>query len=189
MYGSQAMWPLLAEVLEAVDVPILAAGGLADGRGMAAAIAFGAAGVRMGTRFVATAEAGAHPVYKDAIARATHGGTVLTDKFAVGWPDPVGTSRVLRSALQRSESLPEGTVVGSITIGPTTTEVPRFGFVPALRDAEGDIEAWPLYAGESAALIHAVEPARDIVERLETDATRLLRRAADALTPESEPAP
>src|SRR6266508_2234174 len=112
MYGTRSLWPLLAEVLDAVDVPVLAAGGIADGRGLAAALAAGAAGVRMGTRFVATVESGAHPAYKDAIVRADAAATVVTDAFRVGWPDPVTSARVLRSALERNAALDDDVTVG-----------------------------------------------------------------------------
>jgi nitronate monooxygenase len=177
MYGSRALWPLLTEVLDAVDVPVLAAGGLADGRGLAAAIGSGAAGVRMGTRFLATTEAGAHPDYKAAVVRAMSDGTVLTDAYGVGWPDKVVSSRVLRSAVDRAEALPGDAIVGRLRTGPTTIEVPRFGFVPPLAGAEGDIEAWALYAGESAGLISSIEPAAAVVERIATQAAALLRAA------------
>ena len=70
MYGGRSLWPLLAEVLDAVDVPVLAAGGIASGRLLAATLAAGADGVRLGTRFVATIESGAHDVYKQALVAA-----------------------------------------------------------------------------------------------------------------------
>ena len=78
LHGGRSLWPLLFDVLDAVgaDVPVLAAGGIATGRGLAAALAAGASGVRMGTAFVATEESGAHPEYKAALVAATGGGTV-----------------------------------------------------------------------------------------------------------------
>ena len=100
MYGGRSLWPLLAEVLDAVDVPVLAAGGIASGRLLAAALAAGADGVRLGTRFVATLESGAHDAYKQALVTAPGDGTVLTEAYATMWPDTVRTARVLRRASQ-----------------------------------------------------------------------------------------
>jgi nitronate monooxygenase len=180
MHGDRSLWPLLSEVLDAVDVPVVASGGIANGRGLAAAIAAGAAACRMGTRFVVTTESGAPPTYKDAIVRADGDGTVLTDAFRTGWPDAVADSRVLRSAFERNASLPDGATVATVRIGPTTLDVPRFGFVPPAADAEGDIEAMPMYAGESAGLVDAIEPAAEIVTRTVSQADDLLRTAARA---------
>ncbi|HEX6311851.1 MAG TPA: nitronate monooxygenase [Acidimicrobiia bacterium] len=181
MHGHQSLWPLLTAVLDAVDVPVLAAGGIADGRGLAAALAAGAAGVRMGTRFVATPESGAHPGYKEAIVRAHAGDTVLTDAFKTGWPDTVATSRVLRSALDRAAELPEEAPVAQVTMGPTTMDVPRFGFVPPIATAQGDIGAMALYAGESAGLVDALTPAAEIVANVVREAETHLRTAAASL--------
>ncbi len=79
--GDTALLPLLCEVLDAIDVPVLAAGGIADARGVAAALAAGASGVRMGTRFIATEESGAHPDYVAAILAAGANSTRITDSF------------------------------------------------------------------------------------------------------------
>ena len=180
MYGTRGLWPLLAAVLDVVEVPVLASGGIAGGRGLAAALAAGAAGVRMGTCFVATVESGAHPRYKEAIVRADAAATVLTDAFRVGWPDQVTSARVLRSALERSAALADGVTVARARAGPVTFDVPRFGVVPPSATSEGDIDAMAMYAGESAALVDAVEPAAQVVARTARQAEELLRRAAPA---------
>ncbi len=83
--GRIGLLALLSEVLAAVDVPVLAAGGIGSGRAMAAALAAGADGVRVGTRFVAAEEAGAHPAYVQALIAAEAQDTVYTDVFSVGW--------------------------------------------------------------------------------------------------------
>jgi NAD(P)H-dependent flavin oxidoreductase YrpB (nitropropane dioxygenase family) len=178
MYGARSLWPFLTAVLDAVDVPVVAAGGVADGRGLAAALAAGASAVRMGTRFVAAAESGAHPVYKDAIARETD--TVLTDEFRVEWPDPIVSSRVLRSAVEHAAELADGAVAARVAMGPMTIDVPKFGVVPPTTAAEGDIAAMALYAGESAALIDTVEPAGEIIARVVRQAEDRLRSAMPA---------
>ncbi|GAA1557162.1 enoyl-[acyl-carrier-protein] reductase FabK [Actinomadura kijaniata] len=176
MYGSRGLWPLLSEVLSAVDVPVLATGGIADGRGLAAALAGVAAGVRLGTRFVATPESGAHQSYKDAIVAESE--TVLTDAFRTGWPDEVTRSRVLRRCYERAAAAPEDAVVARMSIGPDTVEVPRFGVPAPAATASGDVAAMAMYAGESAALITGIEPADRIVTRIARQAEELLRSAA-----------
>lgn len=178
MYGTRSLWPLLAEVLDAVDIPVLAAGGIADGRGLAAVLAAGGAGARMGTRFVATVESDAHPTYKDAVLKADAAGTALTDEFRAGWPDERSASRVVRSALERSASLENSVPIGKAHMGPMTIDLPRFSVVPPTATTEGDIGAMALYAGESAALVDAIEPAADVVTRIARQAEELLRSAA-----------
>ena len=174
MHGTESLWPLLVEVLESIDVPVLAAGGIGDARGMAAALAAGASGVRMGTRFLAAAEAGTHPLYRDALISAGAGDTVLTDEFRAGWPDTRSSSRVLRSSLEAAEGYP-GEVVGELTMGPVTMPVPRFGVAPPLLASTGAVEAMAMYAGESVRFIRGVEPAADIVRTIAHGAEQLLR--------------
>jgi nitronate monooxygenase len=178
MHGSRSLWPLLVEILDAVDVPVLAAGAIAEGRGMAAALAAGAAGVRMGTRFVATPESGAHPAYKDAIVAASGADTVLTDAYRVMWPSEQANARVLRSALERASTLPEDAPVAKMTMGPMTVDIPRFGVPPPTATTEGEVAAMALYAGESVASINVVEPAGDLVRRIAADAEFHLRAPA-----------
>lgn len=178
MYGSRSLWPLLAEVLDAVEVPVLAAGGIAGGRLLAAAIAAGADGVRMGTRFVATKESGAHSAYKDALARAAGDATVLTEKFAAMWPDDVRTARVLAQAVARAEHAADP--VGRMTMGPIEMEVPRFGVAPPTATATGEVDAMAMYAGESVGGVASVEDAADVVQRVVQEASELLRRAGAA---------
>lgn len=83
--GRLGLLALLPEVLGAVEVPVLAAGGVGTARGVAAALAAGADGVRVGTRFVAATESGAHPEYVAALLEASSEDTVLTETFWVQW--------------------------------------------------------------------------------------------------------
>jgi nitronate monooxygenase len=174
MHGRRGLWPLLAEVLDAVDVPVLAAGGIAGGRLLAAALAAGAAGVRIGTRALATAESGAHPTYKQAVVDAPAEASVLTDAFAVDWPDDVRTSRALESSLAAARAAGEGPV-GEVQMGPERVAVPPFHVAPPAADASGNVAAMPLYAGESVGAIDAIEGAGDIVRRMAAEAEDLLR--------------
>ena len=80
--GHGALLPLLSAVLDVTDVPVLAAGGIGDGRALAAVLAAGADGARIGTRFIATVESGAHPEYKGAVLEARAGSTEITSAFA-----------------------------------------------------------------------------------------------------------
>lgn len=186
MHGSESLFPLLADVVSCVDVPVLAAGGIGDARGMAAALAAGAAGVRMGTRFLACIESGAHPVYRDAVLAADGADTVLTDAFREGWPDPRSDARVLRASLDAARAF-DGDIVGEITMGPDTIPVPRFGVAPPLVQSTGAVEAMPMYAGESVRFVTRVESARDIVQDIAADAERLLGAAAPSASPGTGP--
>jgi nitronate monooxygenase len=91
---------LLDAVLDGVSVPVIAAGGIATRRGVAAALAAGADGVRVGTRFIAAAESDAHPAWIDALIAAGADEAVVTTAFNVGLPVP-GPHRVLRSSIER----------------------------------------------------------------------------------------
>ena len=92
--------PLLAEVRSSVSLPLLAAGGIGDPASARAAVAAGAIGVVMGTRFVASDESAAHPDYKERLVRARASDTVLTELFDVGWPS--APHRVLRNSTYRA---------------------------------------------------------------------------------------
>jgi nitronate monooxygenase len=176
MHGDQPLWSLLNGVLDAVEVPVLAAGGLATARDLAAALAAGADGVRMGTRFVATDESGAHPLYKEAIVAAGADETELVTDFSVFWPNGPEPHRVLRSALEAAHAL-DGDVVGEMMLFGERQPVPKFAVAPPTVDTTGTIEAFALYAGTSAGAIDRIEPAAEVVRRLGTAAERLLARS------------
>jgi nitronate monooxygenase len=175
--GRVALLPLLAEVLDTVQVPVVAAGGIATGRGMAACLAAGAAAVRVGTRLLATREAGAHPAYVAALLEASAEDAVLTDAFSVMWPNGPEPHRTLRSALEAAEAF-QGEVVGETRMGAATIPVPRFGVPCPNRDTTGEVAAMVHYAGQSAGAVHAVIPAAEVVGELVDDAEHLLRRWA-----------
>ncbi|HKS70529.1 MAG TPA: nitronate monooxygenase, partial [Ktedonobacterales bacterium] len=106
--GRIGLLALLDQVLAAVKVPVLAAGGIGSGRAMAATLAAGADGVRVGTRFVAAPEAHAHPAYVQALIAARPEDTVYTEAFSYGWEH--APHRVLRSSVEGAESF-EGEIV------------------------------------------------------------------------------
>ena len=115
--GDTALLPLLASVLDHVDVPVIAAGGIAGPRSLAAVLAAGAAGARVGTRFIATEESGAHPEYIDAVTGAGGDDTEITGGFHIC---PLCASRprarVLRSCVDAMRRLP-GETAGEIRMG------------------------------------------------------------------------
>jgi nitronate monooxygenase len=166
--------PLLIEVLGTVDVPVLAAGGIGTGQAMAAALAAGADGVRVGTRFVASTEAGAHPTYVEKLIGARAEDTVYTEAFSTNWPD--APHRVLRSCLQAAEVFTGETVGEAVGLDGTRMPVPRFAALTPDRHATGAIEAMSLWAGESVSAVRRVQPAAEIVRELAEDAERLLAR-------------
>ena len=176
MYGSRALWPLLEEVLGIVNIPVLAAGGIGTGRGVAAALAAGAAGVTMGTRFIATEESGAHAVWKQAVIDAKAEETVLTTAFSVLWPNGPEPHRVLRSAVTAATNL-TSEMVGPVPL-PDGASNPRFGAIPPNRNTTGDIPAMALYAGESVHAVASSESAGDVVRQVASHAESLLRDVA-----------
>ncbi len=114
--GSIGLFPLLGEVLDVVRIPVIASGGIGTARSMAAALAAGAAAVRVGTRFLAAEESDAHPSYVEALIRARAEDTVLTETFCVNWPN--SPHRVLRSCVEAAKSF-VGDMVGEGAIGST----------------------------------------------------------------------
>ncbi len=173
--GTIGLLALLDEVLGAVEVPVVAAGGIGSGRAMAAALAAGADGVRVGTRFIAAEETGAHPRYLEQLFAARASDSVLTEAFWVGWPD--APHRVLRSSIAAAERLPEGPIgEGSHILTGQRYPVQRFGRGAPHEGMTGEIEAMALYAGESVGGVREVQPAAEIVRELVEEAESLLRR-------------
>ena len=137
---------LLQAIRERCDLPLVAAGGIVDGRGMAAAFALGAEGVQMGTRFVASAESPVHAGYKQAIVDAEATGTWMLNKKATPCIRALKTE--LTAGWQAEGLMPADAFKG----------IRQVYF-------EGDMNAAPALAGQSAGLIHAVEPVAAIIER------------------------
>lgn len=170
--GRIGLLALLRDVLEAVDVPVVAAGGIGTAPDVAAALAAGADAARVGTRFVATREADTHPDYAEALVHARAEDTVLTETFSVMWPD--APHRVLRSCVDKAEAF-EGDTVGELDMGGVTMPVPRLSVICPTRTTTGAIEAMALYAGESVAAVTGVVSAADVVQELVGETQALLR--------------
>jgi NAD(P)H-dependent flavin oxidoreductase YrpB (nitropropane dioxygenase family) len=187
MHGDRSLWPLIAEVLdvaEGTSTAVLAAGGVATARLIAASLAAGADGVRLGTRLVATQESGAHATYKQAIVDAAATESVLTDAYDVMWPVPEKTSRVLRRSLAAAAAF-DGEFVAELDLGGETRALPPFHVAPPTADVRGHVAAMPHYAGESCGAVTTIEPAAALIRRLVADTEVLLARAGTICTASS----
>lgn len=175
-------------IVDAVaPLPVLASGGIADGHGLAAALALGAQGVSLGTRFVATTEAFVHEEYKrrivDAGAEATFYSEDLFDGF---WPNVAHRSLKARTyedwdaaGRPRTGSRPqEGETIGVLRMPWTEVEIPRYASVMLTPWFDGDVELGPLWAGESVALVDDVVPAGELVRRIAREADETIARLA-----------
>ncbi|MBI4593083.1 MAG: nitronate monooxygenase [Candidatus Rokubacteria bacterium] len=177
--GEVGLVAVLPAVVDAVaPVPVIAAGGIADGRGLAAALALGADAVWVGTRFVASEEAESHPDYKKRLVGARETDTIHTELFHIGWP-PHSPSRVLRNALTEGAPAPAG-VIARNNLGDRIVEVPAFAAGGPTIHTEGQTELMANYAGQGVAMIHEVLPAATIVERMVAEAEAIIR---DRLVP------
>ena len=175
--GQLSLLPLLEGVLDAVSVPVLASGGIGSARSIAAVLQAGAAGVRMGTRFIAAAESNAHPEYVEALIEAGAEDSVLTTLFEVDCPMCPATHRVVRSALKLAEGLPDRPL-GEMEVSGSHYPIQRFFGFPPTRQMTGRITAMACYAGQSVAAIHGVQPAGEIVAELVSGTENLLERHA-----------
>lgn len=149
-----SLMTLVPLVAEAVSIPVIAAGGIVDGRGLAAAFALGADGVQLGTRFVATEECIAHPDYKQAIVDAGDADTVVTRRASV-------PTRSLKRGFARELAVLEKS-------GASAESIQAFVGRGRARKAqiEGDLENGDAYAGSSVGLIRDIMPVDDIVDGL-----------------------
>ena len=164
--GELATIVLVPQIADTVKIPVIAAGGIADGRGVAAAFMLGACGVQVGTRFLAAEECSIHPTYKEKIVKAKDLCTMVTGR-RLGHP-----VRALRTNFQREYLKAEYTQISD-------EELEALG-AGSLRKAvvDGNTEEGCFLAGQSAAMVKAVQPAADIVRELCEEAEPLLKGAA-----------
>lgn len=173
--GHIGLFALLEQVLSITDVPVIAAGGISSGRAMAAALAAGASAVRVGTRFAAAEEAGAHPVYQEALIKAEAQDTVFTEAFSTGWPN--APHRVIRASLEAAQAF-QGDEVGQRYLKSKDEWVPvlRLQPIAVTKEVKGNVEAMPHWAGEGVGSVRSILPAAEIVHQLADEAEKLLRR-------------
>jgi nitronate monooxygenase len=171
--GTRTTMSLVPPVVDAVaPIPVAAAGGIADGRGLAAALSLGAAGALLGTRFYATVEALGHPAAKSRLVASGGADTVRTSVFDVvrelAWPGQ-WTGRALRNAFVRRWAGREDELRADLQ-----------GAIGAFREAvrTDNFDEAAIMAGEGLDLIGAIEPAAAVLDRLVMDAEDTLRRTA-----------
>ena len=181
--GSVATMALVPAVVDAVaPTPVVAAGGIADGRGLAAALALGASGAWIGTRFLASAEATIHPHYRQRLLDASEGDTVHLDNlFDIAWPN--APHRVLRNTTvteweangrpEAGKRPGEGEIVAT---SPSIGDIVRYRSFTPSADVEGDIESLSLWAGQGVGLVNKIQPAAEIVKEIYTEASAILKR-------------
>lgn len=179
--GEVATLPLVVSVVDAVaPVPVLAAGGISDGRGLAAVLALGAAGAYIGTRFLASEEASVAPEYRESVLTAGATDTVHTTLFDGGWH--AAPHRALRNSTYNAwveagrpahgDRPGEGDVLATHTSG---HEVRRYESYTATAELDGDIEALALFAGQGVGLVTEVQSAADIVREITNEARSAIR--------------
>ncbi len=179
--GALVLVPLVVEAVR--PLPVVAAGGIADGRGVAAVLMLGAAGAALGTRLLASEEGAAHRDYKERILRARAEDALHTTLFDLGWPE--APHRVLRNSViadweaagcpppgQRPQ---EDEVIGQGEFGDMCFPVSRYTAMPPSVRFAGDVEKTALYAGQSCGLINDLRPAAVIIEDIARDAEAHLR--------------
>ena len=162
--GEMTTMALVPQVIDAVDVPVIAAGGIADGRQMAAALALGACGVQVGTCLLASAECPIHERYKQALLHAKDSDTIVTGR-SVGGPVRVLKNRMSREYVRLEQQ------------GATLEELEKLT-LGGLRRAvfEGDVESGSVMAGQVAGMLHEIRPVREILETLYSDGLAVLEQ-------------
>jgi NAD(P)H-dependent flavin oxidoreductase YrpB (nitropropane dioxygenase family) len=178
--GEVAALPLVPAVVDAVrPVPVIAAGGVADGRGLAAVLVLGADAAWVGTRFLLAQEASVHDEWRRRIRDATETSTLYATVFDGGWPD--SPHRALRNSTVEAwetagrPAAPRRPGEGDVVAyAPDGTCLYRYGAGIPVRGATGDVEALAHYAGQSAGIVRHVRPAAAIVDELVTGAGEAL---------------
>lgn len=170
--GSIGTMALVPQIVDAVaPLPVLAAGGIADHRGVAAAAALGAAGVWVGTRFLAATEANIHDHYQARVIASSADDTLYSELFDIGWPNaPLRTLKNTTTRLWEDAGRPiapnrpgEGEMAARRADG---TGIPRYFFGSPTRDIAEGAEAMALYAGQAVGLVRRTSPAAAIVQEL-----------------------
>lgn len=164
--GETTTMALLPQVVDAVSVPVIAAGGIADGRGMAAALALGAQAVQMGTRFICTDECIAHIRFKTKLLEAKDRATTVSGQ-TLGHP-----VRALENKMVRQFSAME-------KAGASPGELEAFGSGKLfLGVIQGDVENGSLMAGQIAGLIHDIKPVREVIREIVAQAEAVIEGMA-----------
>jgi nitronate monooxygenase len=170
---------LLRDVLKAVDVPVLAAGGISRGRELAEALSLGAQGVMLGTTLLATTESFAHDYHKQRIVDARAADTLRTDAFHVNWPKGAYV-RVLKNSVTRGEHGDPFSGHREIIGYEGARRIWLFSTDSPLKDMTGDFEKMALYAGEGVNEITAIVPAAERIRTIVAEAEHFLAKGNEA---------
>ena len=165
--GELTTMVLTPQIAQAVKIPVICAGGVADGRGVVAAFALGAEGVQVGTRFICCEECTVHPNYKQAVIHAKDRSTAITGQ-TLGHP-----VRCLRNKLTAEFERLEGERAPASEIEALGTGKLRAAVV------DGDTDWGSLMAGQSAAMVNEILPAKTIIENMFSDAEKVLSRVGE----------
>lgn len=160
---------LVPQVVEKIDIPVIAAGGIADSRGFIASLALGAQGVQIGTRFAATHEALGHPKFKESILRANETGTVITGRH-------IGPTRCVRNKLAEE-------ILEKEKSGISPQDLLKFIGLGRSRLAakEGDVQEGTIYCGQIAGLLSELKSAKDVIKEIMEGAEALVKELRGAL--------
>lgn len=167
--GELTTMALVPQVVEAVSVPVIAAGGIGDGRGVAAAFCLGAEGVQVGTRFLVAKECTVHPNYKQRILQAKDTDTVATGR-STGHPVRVIKNKLTREFQKLEAECAPAEVLEALGAGKL-----------ALAAKDGDIDNGSVMVGQIAGLVRQEQTCHEIVASLFSEAAQLLRKMADNL--------
>ncbi|HIT02762.1 MAG TPA: nitronate monooxygenase [Candidatus Enterenecus merdae] len=152
--GEMTTMALIPQVVDAVDVPVVAAGGIADGRQMAAAFALGACGVQVGTCLLASVECPIHDNYKQAVIKAKATDTVVTGR-STGAPVRVLKNKMAQAYLQMEKNSPPREELEKLTLGSLRRAV-----------VDGDVDNGSFMAGQVAGMVREIRPLREIFQSL-----------------------
>ncbi|MED5769101.1 DUF561 domain-containing protein, partial [Streptococcus anginosus] len=169
--GKLTTMALVPQVVDAVDIPVIAAGGIGDGRGMAAALMLGASGIQVGTRFVVAKESNAHPNFKKKIINAKDIDTVITGE-STGHPVRVLRNKLTKKYLkleheEAAKDQPDWTKLEALAKGALKRAV-----------VDGDVDNSSLMAGQIAGLIHQEEACEEIIQSYMQECRELIQQHA-----------
>lgn len=165
--GELTTMALVPQVVDAVSIPVIAAGGIYDGRGMAAALMLGAEGVQMGTRFICAAECTVHPRVKEMVIKARDRDTMVTGR-PTGHPVRVLKNKLARKFVQLEEQCAPGEEFEKLGVGKLK-----------LAMVDGDVEMGSVMAGQVAAMVTGIQPAGEIIKEVVNSAGLVIRNACN----------
>ncbi|GHO60263.1 NAD(P)H-dependent flavin oxidoreductase [Ktedonobacter robiniae] len=163
---------LTPRVVDAVSIPVLASGGIADGRGLVAALALGAEGIELGTRFVAVQESNAHPAYQQALVEAQETDTVVVER-AIGRPARVLKGKAAEQILALEAEMEQEQLAPPERLARLLPYIQ--GRVNTRASLEGELDEGFVWGGQVAGLIQDIPSTQELIERIVREATTIGR--------------